>query len=320
MRAPGETPCDMGIGEALTELGSFLDDCEARGGSVQRVDLEAVTDAEAGRLRADVELGLSVDETATASLCDPQVGTDGTLRFALPATTELLPVGDHDVRVEPAAGAIEEAGVVVRFCAVVPDATGPVDATPPPVDSPDASDGSDGGRVSEPEPDALEEGDPAVPATSGESSRDREVPPFKDPDLLATVYDSCDTFAEMADELAMDVTAETVRRYMIDYDIHEPDSYRTGGATAATADQVVLSDGIGLPDDVTAEDLVETVERSNTIYEVKQDIDIERDDALEMLQDLNLLDLVVGRLATEGEREVTREDFVDRLREASAVQ
>ncbi|MEF8853290.1 MAG: hypothetical protein V5A44_09135 [Haloarculaceae archaeon] len=313
----------MGIGDALTELGSFLDDCEARGGGIERVQLAEVTGAAEGLLRADVELRLSVDERATPSLCDPQVGADGTVRFALASTTELLPVEDHAVRVEPAAGTVEDEGAVVEFRVIVPDATDPVSVTGESADSPN-SDILDGERPSESGPDGpvgSEEGDATVTAVSGGSRQDREVPPFKDPDLLAAIYDSCDTFAEMAEELEMDVTAETVRRYMIDYDIHEPDTYRTGGATAASADdQVVLSDGIGLPDDVTAEDLVETVERSNTIYEVKQDIDIERDDALEMLQDLNLLDLVVGRLATEGEREVTREDIVDRLREASAVQ
>ena len=302
MRTPRVRTCDMGIGDALTELGSFLDDCEARGGTVQRVDFEAVTEAGAELLRAEVDLALSVDE--------------------------------YDVRVEPDAGTLEDGGAIVRFCAAVPASTDAVEATAPPVDSSagveslaDGSATSEGPgeiRVSSPDSDGRaesEDGDSAAPARAGDSTSRREVPPFKDPDLLASVYDSCDTFAEMAAELEMDVTAETVRRYMIDYDIHEPDTYRTSGASAAAADdQVVLSDGIGLPDDVTAEDLVETVERSNTIYEVKQDIDIERDDALEMLQDLNLLDLVVGRLSTEGEREVTREDIVDRLREASAVQ
>jgi hypothetical protein len=38
-----------------------------------------------------------------------------------------------------------------------------------------------------------------------------------------------------------------------------------------------------------------------------------------MLRELNLLDLVVGRLATEAERDITREDVVTRLREASAT-
>jgi hypothetical protein len=53
---------------------------------------------------------------------------------------------------------------------------------------------------------------------------------------------------------------------------------------------------------------------------VTQDVDMDRHEALEMLQDLNLLDLVVGRLSTETDRHITREDVVSRLREVSAAQ
>lgn len=164
--------------------------------------------------------------------------------------------------------------------------------------------------------------------------RDRDVPPFRDQELLQEVYDSCDTFAEMPEALGMDVTAETVRRYMIDYGIHEPSTYNTAGDDGAeTADDeeeadeveepgppVAIADGIGLPDDVTVDTIIETVRQSNTIYEVQRDIGIPREDALEMLRDLNLLDLVVGRLATEAEREISRDEVVDRLRQRADVQ
>jgi hypothetical protein len=59
--------------------------------------------------------------------------------------------------------------------------------------------------------------------------------------------------------------------------------------------------------------------RSNTIYEVKRDVDVDRADALELLKELNLLEFVVGQLATEGERETTREDIIECLRESSAA-
>ncbi|MFC6962460.1 hypothetical protein ACFQL7_09030 [Halocatena marina] len=159
----------------------------------------------------------------------------------------------------------------------------------------------------------------------------------------------------MPDELGMDVTAETVRRYMIDYGIHEPNSYNTATtddsddtlpepdtdadvdskpdtttetdqdtpAPATASDEgdlqtpVVVADGIGLPDDVTVETIIETVRESNTIYEVKRDIGIERENTLDMLRELNLLDLVVGRLATETEREISREEVIERLRHSA---
>ena len=131
----------------------------------------------------------------------------------------------------------------------------------------------------------------------------------------------------MAETLDMDVTAETVRRYMIDFDIHEPNSYDTGesdGDRAPEPDDVeqtppVLSDGIGLPEDITVETLIDTVERSNTIYEVKRDLGVDREDALEVLRECNLLDLVMCRLATEAERDISREDVIERLRAASTA-
>ena len=330
------TDVNMGIGRGFQELGRFLDDCEHREGAVERVDLVSVTGADDGGIRAELELTLSVGSGGNASLCDPQVCPDGTVRFALESTTRLVPTADHDVSVEPTGTALDGDGAAtVQFAATVPGTPGTAE-----VDRSERSGLDSGGRAdagqndtsavgrgetSDADSDTVEQRAGAGTETRSETvtASERDVPPFKDPDLLAEVYDSCETFAEMADTLEMDVTAETVRRYMIDYDIHEPNTYQTSdGPAGATADegQVVLSDGIGLPDEVTAEDLIETVERSNTIYEVKQDIHIDRDDALEMLQDLNLLDLVVGRLATEGERDITREDIVDRLREASAVQ
>jgi hypothetical protein len=351
----------MGIGRGFQELGRFLDDCERRGEPVERVDVVKVAGADDGGLRAELELTLSVGQDGVASLCDPQVCPDGTVRFALESTTQLVPAADHDVSVEPTGTALEDGDgtATVRFAATVPSTAGSavngegvtISSDDPAVTGDAAGGGVDTGNTPTPATSAADrsgstglvskesadsgqggtgDGDSDTVGNgtdadeeSNVGTSERDVPPFKNPDLLAEVYDSCETFAEMADTLEMDVTAETVRRYMIDYDIHEPNTYQTSdGPAGATADegQVVLSDGIGLPDEVTADDLIETVERSNTIYEVKQDIDIDRDDALEMLQDLNLLDLVVGRLATEGERDITREDIVDRLREASAVQ
>lgn len=327
----------MGIGAELQELGQFVDDCERGGDAVDSVDLARVTDAGEGATTADLELRLSFDASDGNGLAlrDPRVGPDGTLRFALASTAELIPTGGHNVAIEPSDATIEsDDTVLVSLAATVsaPDhrserRAGDSERTDATVDT---AHGVRGDGV----PDGSMEGamdgrgDPTGEALRDDTSpssrrRDDEVPPFRNPDLLAEVYESCGTFAEMAEQLDMDVTAETVRRYMIDYDIHEPDSYRTGDAAAATGDDgrpVVLSDGIGLPDDVTVDTLVETVRRSNTIYEVKQEIDVDRDDALEMLQELNLLDVVMGRLATEGEREITREDVIDRLREASAVQ
>ncbi|MFA1611723.1 hypothetical protein [Halobellus rubicundus] len=62
------------------------------------------------------------------------------------------------------------------------------------------------------------------------AARDESVPPYEDVAYLARLYEVCDTFAEMSERIEMDVSAETVRRYMIDADVHSPTSYELGGA------------------------------------------------------------------------------------------
>ena len=330
----------MGIGGPFMELGRFLDECEQRDSEVSSVEIGDRTSSQDGVLSADVSITVSIDDRIEGrALCAPTVDDDGTVRFALESTRRLVPTSEYDVEVDPSDVAFKPGGALtITFSARTT------------IDAPERSANRTSSRV-----DPVPVHDTA--AAAGETERtsatgsDGDVPPFKDPDLLSDVYESCDTFAEMADELEMDVTAETVRRYMIDYDIHQPNTYKTGGesderapvdggaedgepdaghggtvekgaahATAQTEEPVVISDGIGLPDDVTVDTLIETVKRSNTIREVKQDIGLGRQDALEMLQDLNLLDLVMGRLATEAERDITREEVVDRLREASTAE
>ena len=110
---------------------------------------------------------------------------------------------------------------------------------------------------------------------------------------------------------------------MIDYNIHQPNSYNQSDGPTASDDEfgdeeaIVLSDGIGLPDSVSVEELIETVNQSNTIHEVKEDLDMERKEAHGMLKELNLVSVVMGRLANDAGREMQREDIVEHLREVS---
>jgi hypothetical protein len=407
----------MTVGDAFRELGTRLDEV-ARAGSVRSVDLVDGPESNGTTLTAEVELTACVDSTASPEAdvslvpADATVATDGRLRLAFESTGALVPTTDHDVTVEPTTVTVGDDGsvaVVLSVSARVADEhtkegrrtdgatdssgdarptarddtrgkTGAEQASP----TADRSVRTTGATTRSPDDTGGVGGDSAT-TDATESKRDRSVPPFRDPDLLESVYESHDTFAEMADALDMDVTAETVRRYMIDCDVHQPNSYDTGpaaedetrddtdpgaetesdvetgsdgetkreaavDATAdtnagvatggqsdgttnshATADRrrsggpavdespVALADGIGLPNDVTVERFVETVKRSNTIYEIKRDLGVDHDDALGMLRELNLLDLVVGRLATEAERDISRDDVVERLREASSA-
>jgi hypothetical protein len=51
----------------------------------------------------------------------------------------------------------------------------------------------------------------------------REVPTYQDPEQLSAVYKEDATFKEMREELDVEVTAQTVRKYMIKFGIHEPE-------------------------------------------------------------------------------------------------
>ena len=62
---------------------------------------------------------------------------------------------------------------------------------------------------------------------------DTDRPAYRDPERLAAVYSEHDTFAEMTDALDVEVTPQTVRRYMIKHGIHEPAS-ETGSRPAET--------------------------------------------------------------------------------------
>ncbi|MDS0477248.1 hypothetical protein [Natrinema sp. 1APR25-10V2] len=75
----------------------------------------------------------------------------------------------------------------------------------------------------------LQNGHSSLPTsvgTSSETGSSTSVPAYKDPEMLQAVYDEYDTFPKMTEALDVDVTSETVRRYMVEYDIHDPDATR----------------------------------------------------------------------------------------------
>jgi hypothetical protein len=172
-------------------------------------------------------------------------------------------------------------------------------------------------------------------AASGSVTR-REKPPFRDVELLEEIYESCDTFAEMQTEIEMDVSAETVRRYMIEHGIHQPTSYNSKNERSESEDAPrprdaedlgsreedcvpdveVSTEGMDLPDTITAEELIESVRRSSTVFEFQRDVGLEHDEALTLLTEFGLCDFVTGRLSALPEGDVQREDVVERLQES----
>lgn len=322
----------MGLHGPLRELTGFVEEIERNAGEVTAVEFP-------DRFRRDTELATEIELTLplrsacedrdTISLRAGDIESDGTLRLEFETTGTLVPSATDTVETTIQGTSIGPDGTMTVVLTVlvsddahtasdssVHDDSGAIDSVP-----------ADSVRA-DLEPDPID-GD-EVDARSRAS--DRDVPPFEDTELLAEVYDSCETFAEMTAALDMDVTAETVRRYMIEHGIHEATTYDTVGAESdVTPDEpadagmnggqtpVVLTDGIGLSEDIDVDTLIEAVRKSRTIYEVTQEIGAERADVVETLREYDLLDLVVGRLAEDGRNEVAREEIVDRLREATAT-
>lgn len=160
------------------------------------------------------------------------------------------------------------------------------------------------------------------------AARNDDLPPYDDVEYLQCLYDSFDTFTAMAEALEMDVASETVRRYMIDAGIHEPTSYETDvpdedDATtddppASVPEKRLIADGIGLPDDVEIDELMDAIESSMTLHDVSRTLGLERGRTRELLEQLNLLDLVVKRVydSDEPERPPSRTEITDRIRES----
>jgi len=279
-------------------LGRFLDQCERGSGTRVRLADECIDVGEAG-VSAKVEFDLHADDGADVDVSvDPNAG----LVVSLNAGGDALPTGVDGVDVEPTDLSLDVDQVSVSATVRVPSTT------------------RSGG---DPDSDAARD-----VGTVDDDGPGRDVPPFEDRELLERIYESCETFAEMAEVIDMDVTAETVRRYMIQNGVHEPRTYDTASETAdasphsADADSPpgspeVVTDGMGLPESVTVDDIVDAVDVSQTIYEVGRNLGVDRMDALEMLQKLDLLEFVMGRLTAETEREVSRDQILERITRAA---
>lgn len=187
---------------------------------------------------------------------------------------------------------------------------------------------------------------PSDTASRIEAARDESVPPYDDVEYLRAIYEQFDTFSEMRETFEMDVSTETVRRYMIDAGIHDPTSYETAAGAAAGSlpgrdagdgdavepsstgergapagsipDEQLVTDGIGLPDDLTLEDVLDAVVESSTVYEVTRTLQLDQRRTREILEHLDLLNLVMHRVSDDDDRDVTYEEVAERLRQTAA--
>lgn len=198
-------------------------------------------------------------------------------------------------------------------------------------------------------------GDTTDPSGEGQTElaavRDRSVPPYEDEAYLRTLYEHCDTFASMRDAIEMDVSAETVRRYMIEAGIHDPVRYDTGEDEAtddltrtATAGQRAthtdvrggtdagpppeIADvrevleheaaDIDLPEEFEMTDLVDAVAYGRSTHEVARELNLGHEATRDLLRQLDLVDFVSYRLTEAADHETPYETVVARLRQGGA--
>jgi len=161
-----------------------------------------------------------------------------------------------------------------------------------------------------------------------ESEGDGGDPAYKDQAALQEAYDTCDSFPEMREQLSVDVSAQTVRRHMIDHGIHDPDADpATTGTAGEDADETaseqaqdttsaladLLPDDVAAPDDLTLDEVKAGVEDAETLYDFQQAFDMNRGHARDLLAALDLLELVHGRVATKPEREELKTEIDRRI-------
>jgi len=290
----------MEIRASFDVLSAVVNGYESRGLAVESVD--ATTDASGG---VSATVDLAVDPSAVCRdgpiAADAVAATDGGLRLDCSAGP-LLSVPETTAGV--AAARVVDAGLADDGLVVTVELA---------VDPPGEPVGADGSQTDDTDPvgsaGVTDDAPPDLAAV-----RDESLPPFEDDDYLRRLYDRCDTFAAMTRLFETDVSAETVRRYMIEAGVHDPDSYDTddrpgpepdaegeavpdesAGGAALSADGLAPTN-VDLPDDLTVADVAEAVVDARTVYEVHRRLGIEQARTRELLGRLDLLDLVVHRI------------------------
>lgn len=324
----------------MDAVADVLEEYRSRGRPVRRVDV-TTTGTEAATLNVTLDVPMSVcdSESGVGSGLVPEAAalTDDGLRVSF--ATE---GGDLAAVPTPDAAAVSTDERSVRV-----EDDGLVASLELTVGAPD-----DGPAASEADSSVAEgaggsAGSDRTRPARLDAVRDESVPAYEDTEYLRVLYESCDSFAEMSREIAMDVSSETVRRYMIEAGVHDPTTYDTpasasdgqsaareddetesdGDSTAEAApsaaddpipdvsEEQLLTDGIGLPAGLDLEDVADAVVDSRTTYEVHTRLGIDQDRTRELLKQLNLHDLVLRRVDDDPERRVPYEEVAARIRQ-----
>ena len=354
-----ESNNSMGLQTAFDVLSRIIEQHEASGESVSDVEV-TTSDKRGDVLHATLDIPLSLCETSSGernSGLSTEAATltdDGELRvdFSTSALAPLPSTASATVSAERDVCVTDDGGLLVTLEVVIE----PTEGETRPAEAEDGQTAGDAtesresiGYSSSPEVETSSGADPCDDETGTlekrlAAVRNEEIPPYEDTEYLQELYESCDTFTQMSEVIEMDVTSETVRRYMIDVGIHDPTTYDTateegpetdaspveegdpettvltsdrsaGGADdrrEAIPDEKLIADGIGLPEGVQIEDIADAVVESVTVFEVQRRLGLERQPTQDLLEQLNLLDLVFGRI-DDGGRHCSYDDVAARI-------
>ena len=329
----------MDVRNTFDVLSDITEHYEAHGAAVRNV--EAVSgEASGGVLRASLELVVSLcsatAEESGVTATDARFTAEGGFQVELDPSDLLSLPSTDDVTIESgeSLSVTEDGMLIVDIDLAIRPPDGEtevnlVDEQPAPHHRTTRGAIDRAGAVREDRPDE----DPLARV------RDESVPPYEDTPYLERLYETCETFEEMSREIEMDVSAETVRRYMIEAEIHEPESYETRqrsrgddgekvdttDPSPATADdpletipdEQLITDGIGLPAEVTITDIADAVVGSRSAHEVTQKLDLTEEQTRELLRQLNLLDLVLHRVGAESRTTPTYHTVAKRIRQCT---
>lgn len=212
-----------GGGKQLGTLASITAAIEATRTEIKSIGIQTGTDTYEARVRLAIPLDrvTSLDRARINADDAAFVGDD--LQFEL--TIEIDGVDQTDL------GAPRAVSEALTETEGPPDSTTEVadgtetgaHSTTQPGDGESRNDDTEG---TETPPTVEAESDSGTePDTQNTSDTDThgELPEYQDPERLAAVYDEDATFEEMRRKLDVDVTAQTVRKYMIKHGIHEPE-------------------------------------------------------------------------------------------------
>jgi hypothetical protein len=236
-----------GISQVFRALADILEPLETAGHEITSAEPveEELVDAEAVSMHVGVQLPFldQIPGTSTTALTptDVHLQDDGTLRVDLQATvTPQETTGDShqkDQTVQDSEGD-DELPKSAPTSARDPDEREQSDSSTTTEDTTHQSEntepaGSETREAAESSKETSGDGPSQAHDEATSTTSDDSVPAYQDPAQLQAVYNAHETFAEMTEALDVEVTPQTVRRYMIQHGIHEPAS-NTGSWPAET--------------------------------------------------------------------------------------